>query len=392
MLTFRFVQRVNERARRWVSVLVVAASSAACGSNDGEPGARGPSFGITADWLDHRLSIFDFDALVGGAESRESVLLGEVDLSGYEQGPLELKVTPDGKTAVVSVSPGFFTVPGSGLLVGASSIPTGPSRELFVDLESRTVAAELDVGPGPSGIAVTPDGARAFVAHAGSNEVTIIDLKARSILEQVDIGGPFAEQIALDDTGTVGIVTAVMPNSLSKGARTFAVADMKGTLSAPIDLNRDAAGVPFFPGTKTAYVVLAYNPLTSPTSGYAIIDASEPSAPVLVKRTEWDDAVYVNFQAIPFPARRTVLLPVSVGGNVSVREYALGSGDVVLKDTFDLGPTGGMGAFGVAVAGSSHVVLTIPADKMLAVIDLNTRSTFKVPWATQPGPLGIDLY
>jgi YVTN family beta-propeller protein len=394
----------NSPACRWLTALLVSGSVAACGSDNGNPtngaggaggtgGKSGPTIGVTADWLDHRLSVFDFDALVHGATSRDEVLLGEVDLSGYEQGPLELKITADGKTAIVSTSPGFFTVPGSNILVAApaSDIPTGPSKELFVNLESLSVEAELDVGDGPTGIALTRDGTRAFVSHAGSSEVTIIDLKTRQVIEQVDVGGAFAEQIGFDETGTVGIVTC-LAGGLSKGARTFSVDDMKGTLSSPIDLASDAAGVPFFPGTKTAYVVLAYNPLSSPTSGYAIIDAASPSAPVMIKRTSFTDATYVNFQALAAPARGTVLVPIALGGQLSVREYSLGADDVVLEDTFDFGTIQGMGAFGMTLDDAGHLVMTLPAEKMLAVLDLNTRSKFNVPWTSQPGPMGIDRH
>ncbi|HLK40709.1 MAG TPA: hypothetical protein VKU41_28345, partial [Polyangiaceae bacterium] len=324
----------HARTERRAAALIAGSLLAACGANHRTSPSETPAasdggaaeasraraaptaLGVTADWLDHRLTVFDFGALVGGATSRDAVLVGEVDLSSYTQGPLELKITPDGKTAIVSVSPGFFTVPGSNALVGASSIPTGPSKELLVNLATRAIDAELDVGDGPSGIALTGD-----------------------------------------------------------GARTFAVADMRGTLSAPINLGSDAAGVPFFPGTKTAYVVLAYNPLTSPTSGYALIDASGPNAPVLVKKTAFTDATYVNFQAIAAPARGTVLVPISTGGELSIREYALGASDVVLKDTFDVGPVQGMGAFGTTVDPAGHAVVTLPADKKLAVLDLNTRRT-----------------
>ena len=313
-----------------------------------------------------------------------------MDLSAYEQGPLELKITPEGKTALVSVSPGFFALPGATVLVGAPAAPTAPSKEVFVNLETRMVETELDVGDGPSGIALTHDGSRAFVAHAGSTSVTVIDVKARRVVEQVDIGGNFAEAISLDDTDTVGIVTSLTTGSISKSARTFAVADMAGTLSPPVALGSDAAGVPFFPGTKTAYVVLAYNPLTSPTSGYAIIDASDPRAPVLLKNKAFTDSTYINFQGVPAKSRASVLVPVANGGKLAVREYALGAGDAELRDTFDIGPTAGFGAFGLVVDDAGHVVLTMPSDKMLAVLDLNSRNTFTVPWTSQPGPMGID--
>lgn len=49
-----------------------------------------------------------------------------------------------------------------------------------------------------------------------------------------------------------------------------------------------------------------------------------------------------------FP-RGTVLVPIAVGGQLSVREYSLGADDVVLEDTFDFGTIQGMGALGMTL-------------------------------------------
>jgi hypothetical protein len=62
-----------------------------------------------------------------------------------------------------------------------------------------------------------------------------------------------------------------------------------------------------------ALAVLAYNPLTSPASGYALIDASDPHAPVKLVETKWTDATYVDYQAVAVPTRGTILLPVASG-------------------------------------------------------------------------------
>jgi hypothetical protein len=110
----------------------------------------------------------------------------------------------------------------------------------------------------------------------------------------------------------------------------------------------------------------------------------------MIKRTSFTDATYVNFQALAAPKRGTVLVPIAVGGQLSVREYSLGADDVVLEDTFDFGTIQGMGAFGMTLDDAGHLVMTLPAEKMLAVLDLNSRSKFNVPWTSQPGPMGID--
>ena len=45
--------------------------------------------------------------------------VGTIDLAMWAPGPIELRIAPDGRTAVVSVGPGFFTGSG-GSLVGAA--------------------------------------------------------------------------------------------------------------------------------------------------------------------------------------------------------------------------------------------------------------------------------
>jgi DNA-binding beta-propeller fold protein YncE len=404
------------KAGVWVALAAVACGG--CGSqssqpNDADAGSLPATLALTADWLHHTVSLVDFDALVSLAPEADagtseagasdasaphassaaasSTRIGEIDLGHYAQAPYSLRITPDGATAIVSMSAGFFTVPGAGILVNTSSIPTGSGEVLLIDIATRSVVASLDTGADATGIAITHDGGRAFVCHAGASSVTIIDVAARKILQQVDLGGTFAEEISLDDSGTVGIVTYLDPATNAKNARTFAVADMASTLSAPIPLDSDAAGVPFFPGSKVAYVVLAYNPLTSPSSGYALVDATSPSSPVKLVETKWTDATYVDYQAIPYPAHGTVLVPVAAGNRLTVREYALGGSDVVLQKTYDVAPTGLFGAFGAVVDARGRMALSMPAARQLAVLDLASGAVFTVPWFPEAGPLGIAL-
>jgi DNA-binding beta-propeller fold protein YncE len=254
------------------------------------------------------------------------------------------------------------------------------------------VTAEVDTGDGATGIAITHDGRLAFVCHVGTSKVSVVDLTSHMVTQEVELGGNYAEEITFDDTDTVGIVTYLDGATNSKNVRTFAVADIAGTLSPPLSLNSDAAGVPFFPGTKVAFVVLAYNPLTSPVSGYALIDATDPHAPVKLAQAQWSDATYIDYQAIPAPARGSVLVPVAVNGMLSVREYTLATSDVVLKKTYDVAPTQLFGAFGAVVDGANHMVLTMPGDKKLAVLDLGTGAAFSVPWLKEAGPMGIALH
>jgi hypothetical protein len=84
-------------------------------------------------------------------------------------------------------------------------------------------------------------------------------------------------------------------------------------------------------------------------------------------------------------------VPVASGGMLRVREYALGTGDVVLKQTYDVVATKLFGAFGAVVDPQGHMVLTMPGDRQLAVLDLASGASFAVPWFTEAGPMGISL-
>ena len=82
-----------------------------------------------------------------------------------------LKFTPDGKFALISD-------PAAGELV-------------IVYTAARTITKMLDVGSGPGGILIVPDGSRAYVALAGDNAVAVIDLHTLEVSGKIPTGqGP----------------------------------------------------------------------------------------------------------------------------------------------------------------------------------------------------------
>jgi YVTN family beta-propeller protein len=82
-----------------------------------------------------------------------------------------LKFTHDGKFALISD-------PATGELV-------------IVDTATRTITKMLNVGQGPGGILIVPDGSRAYVALAGDNGVAVIDLHTLEVSGKIPTGqGP----------------------------------------------------------------------------------------------------------------------------------------------------------------------------------------------------------
>jgi YVTN family beta-propeller protein len=78
-----------------------------------------------------------------------------------------LKVTPDGKRALISAGP-----------------------ELVVyDVATRKQVARIPIGHGSAGIAIDPDGTRAFVACGPDNYIAVVDLATLTITSKLDVGG-----------------------------------------------------------------------------------------------------------------------------------------------------------------------------------------------------------
>ena len=340
--------------------------------------------GLTCDFLGHRLSLVDLDALRDGATRADS-LVAEIDLSAYAAGPLDAEIVPGTKLALVSLSAGFFSLSVAGVLIGAEAIPTDPGKLLFVDLEARRVVAELDTGQHPMGIAITHDGARAFVAHFGSPEVAVVDVKARSVLERVEVG-VFSEEIVLDDSGEVGIFSY----SAFGNIRTFAAADFAGTLSREVELPGDAAGVAFFPGTKTAYVVQAPNPLTQALGGYTVVDASDPSDPKVLVDIHMEGAP-IAYPAVSVKSRNSVVVPLNSAGKLQVQELTLnGDGSASVRQTIEAGSVSLLGAYGISVDRDGRLLMAVPALRQVLVVDLEAASAFGVPWEMDvAGPTDI---
>src|SRR5215470_15689393 len=79
-----------------------------------------------------------------------------------------LAVTPDGKTLTV--------------------LSKMNSRVYFVSLPDLKIVGETKVGHHPDWITLTPDGKRAYIANAGSNTVSVVDIATRKELTQIPVG------------------------------------------------------------------------------------------------------------------------------------------------------------------------------------------------------------
>jgi len=363
-----------------------------CGSSSSSGGGSGGSAGIggtggsggaarlvvTADWLNRSLTLLDYDKLIDGQSGAAASIMDTIDLSAWEPGPIELEITPDGKTAVVSVGPAFFdSLPG---LVGNVEIAPGGTL-LIVDLESG-IADEVQVEDVPLGIAISPDGARAYTANYGTTDargdsISVIDIPGRSIIEEITVGsGP--EQIALSPDGSLGIVNVVS----SGGIRIFQTSDVGGTLSDAIETGLDPSGVSFLGSNDRAVVANSFG------FDVTLIDTSDPSNPRVISSVPV--GVGVPYGVSYVPSRGTILAPTNATGpDLPTHLVALvpsgdGLGLLVQStaqlpgDNFPL--TAAVGSDG-DFAFIAHII-----DHDLSIVDLQTGDMRAIAWLAEPGP------
>jgi YVTN family beta-propeller protein len=171
--------------------------------------------------------------VVNKAEASLSVIVpatgAELARIATGDGPHEVAVSPDGRTAVVTNYGG--RTPGNSLTVvdldrleAVATIDLGEQRRphgiawlpdgrrvlvtteanrtvTLVDVPARRVEATIATGADVSHeVAIAPDGNRAFVANIGSGSVTVIDIPGRSVIRSIPTGAG-AEGVAVTPDG-----------------------------------------------------------------------------------------------------------------------------------------------------------------------------------------------
>src|SRR5688572_6738985 len=87
------------------------------------------------------------------------------------------------------------------LVAGATALPSPATAEPFayvavrdsnqvsvIDTAVNTVAATIPVAGGPYGVALTPDGSRAYVSSFFGHTVTVIDTATNTVIATIPVG------------------------------------------------------------------------------------------------------------------------------------------------------------------------------------------------------------
>ena len=123
----------------------------------------------------------------------------------------------------------------------------GISRLSVIDTTTGAVTATTDVGDSPSGLAVSPDGSRAFVATAGDNRVSVIDTSTNTVIDTIPVGSN-PRGLAVSPDGIRAYTTNSSDNTVSViDTSTNTVID-----AIPVGFNPRAVAVS--PDSKNGYV------------------------------------------------------------------------------------------------------------------------------------------
>lgn len=351
-------------------------------SDDTGPAPLPARLGVTADWLARTLSVIDLDALAAGATTREEVVARTIDLAAYAPGPLEVELVPDGRTALVSVSPGFF---GGfvGNLIGAVGVEQAGTL-LVVDLETEAVT-EIATAHVPMGIAIASDGSLAYTANFGTDDdpgstLSIIDLATLTVALELELQGR-PEQVSLHVDGALGIL-----NLDGLGAvQLFETSDPADTLSETLIVGGDPSDVDFVPGTSYAVVANSIDP-----ANIYVVDVSDPSMPT--EAVVGPSPLGAAYAVTPIPGQPDVLFTASDFFSAYLQRFTIEADGTptLVWETIAAAPSSF--ALGVAVDDAAGLaIMALPGSNVLSVQDLDGGEPRLVPWQREIGPTYVAL-
>ena len=90
---------------------------------------------------------------------------------------------------------------------------SGQDSVWVIDTRTNTLVTFISVGASPTGVAITPDGTRAYVANDSfSGSVSVIDTTSNTVVATIAVGG-YPGGIAITPDGTRAYVTNSYSNS-----------------------------------------------------------------------------------------------------------------------------------------------------------------------------------
>jgi uncharacterized repeat protein (TIGR01451 family) len=229
-----------------------------------------------------------------------------------------------GSPIAVQTAPFIATVTPDGKFVYVTNFTSGTVS--VIDTSTNTITATVTVGPGPLGVAVSPDGSRAYTANNGfgPGTVSVIRTSNNMVIATVTVGVQ-ARGIAVTPDGNFVYATnaasgtvSVIRTSDNMAIKTVSVQ----TLPQGVDVTPDGNFVYVAnQGPGTVSVIR--------TSDNTVIDT------ISVGNVSWGPAAYGKFIGPP-PVTLDIALAGSGVGNVSATGIDCGDGGVDCMETYHI--------------------------------------------------------
>ena len=122
-----------------------------------------------------------------------------------------------------------------------------------IDTASNTVTATITVAEGPSGVAVTPDGSKVFVANLNSNNVSVIDTASNTVTATIPVGTTPVNVAVTPDGSKVYVSNEASSVSVIDTASNTVTA-ASNTVTTTIPVGMSPIGVAVTPDGSKVYV------------------------------------------------------------------------------------------------------------------------------------------
>lgn len=214
-----------------------------------------------------------------------------------------IAVSPDGRRAYVTNS----------LADTVSVIDTG----------TNTVVATYDVDGYPMGVGVSPDGSRVYVTSVYANSLSVLDAASGRVLSRTRIGDYPADLVVSPDGSRVYVA-----NSNSENVAVFDTATVRVVARVPLHNLTESIAV----NPTSAYV---YAVVTAPPSAIAVISTATNTVVATIRIGGYASDMAVD----PSGLRGYVTSSASLGRNGAVVQLDLSSNSVVGRIPLGLQPT-----------------------------------------------------
>jgi uncharacterized repeat protein (TIGR01451 family) len=159
---------------------------------------------------------------------------------------------------IAAIDTGTIGVVGNTAVTGPVRAEVGPDSDrlyvtttndsvVVIDTATLGILATIPVGSSPSGLAVSPNGTRVYVANRNSNSVSVIDTSSNTVVATLNVG-TFPVEVALSPNGKRLYVTNFFDDTVS------VVDTSVNTVVATIDVGSGPQGIAVTPDGGKVYV------------------------------------------------------------------------------------------------------------------------------------------